>query len=171
MTTKTPELSPEILRPYIASRSERVGNRRTDLADVARILVDGAYCAAAHNMIEDRVAANHATVAVDRSAIGRLSAAYEEAEAFGTGATGLDGYSRFAHSASSEVLRNGLGRELDAAMQPITDRSASIEIAVRGWYATNDAAIQRIAREEAANLLRQRGHITTRTYADLFGGE
>lgn len=169
MTSQTVAPAAEILRPYIAGRAERVSRRRTDRSDVARILADGAYSAAAHSLIEATISATIPPAVVDEARIERLSVAYTEAASAAGVSIGLDGYARHLLSGSQEAYRNGIYAEAMAAEAPRYARSAALDAAVRAWYAEHAAAIQQIAAEEAGRLLAARGQATTRTYADLFG--
>ncbi len=146
----TPDVS--ILVPFIDSARFRVGQRRTDPADVARILAEfGAHCAAAENTVEAAIAAGYPSPAFDTRAYAAIGPLFAEAYAQIGPAGNTRGY-------GDSAMRDAWAR-LDAALAAVPGmaeterRQEAIREACAVWWFANACAIDVLCLRAAHRLL------------------
>ncbi len=145
-----------ILAPYVASAWFRVGRRRTDPADIARILAEfGAHGSAAENAIETAIAGQYPPVAIDEVAFASACQLDRDARRMAATTTASSrGYGDLAQTGTWSVATAAFARVTGLAESEA--RWSAIQNDCAAWWTANASAIDVLCLRAAHRLLVER---------------
>lgn len=151
---------PESLRLHIrAAAQTRIGKRRTDSNDIARILIEhGAHSTAAENEVINAISTAIPAAKYDRERVRQLNTKLDEHAASGYSLAELQRARKWGRDRRGgrweEIKR--IDAEIAGLHADVNRRSEAVDAAVESWWRENDGEIKRIAMEEAQEFLRSR---------------
>lgn len=146
--------TPEMLIPYIRAADARVGQRRTDVADVARILSEfGTGSTMAMNAVRDAIAATFPPEpAIDQQALSRVAQMQRNHEVY------LPSWAYIWEGISEYRVACAIDEAYWAVPGTAEndERTRQIHNAIDAWWDDNRLAIDALCRAEARRLLDER---------------